>query len=124
MWRDRAAVLASAAAVVSVAVLVVEGPPGSGYGWGSVVVSAVLVAALLLGMAYLVRSGSPGRALAAAAVAVLVVVVFGASLIGNWGLESAGARVLDTLSTLVAVAASGVVLVVAVATLRDSRRAG
>jgi hypothetical protein len=106
---------------VSVAVLVVEGPPGSGYGWGSVLVSAGIVAGLFGLMAYLVRQDTPGRALASAAVALLVVVMFTASLIGNWGGGSAGFRILDTISTLVAVAASGMVLVVALATLRHSR---
>jgi hypothetical protein len=81
-WRDRASILALIAGFVSVAILVVEGPPGSGYGWGSVVISAGVVAGLFIAMSYLVRSDSSGRALAAAAVAVLVVVMFGASLIG------------------------------------------
>jgi hypothetical protein len=119
-WRDRASILALIAGFVSVAILVVEGPPGSGYGWGSVVISAGVVAVLFIAMSYLVRSDNPSRALAATAVAVLVVVMFGASLIGNWGVESAGFRALDTISTLVAVAASGVAFVAAVATVRKS----
>ena len=119
-WRDRASVVALTAGAVSVAILVVEGPPGSGYGWGSVVISAGVVAGLFMAMAYLVRSDSPSRALASAAVAVLVVVLFGASLVGNWGVESARFRARDTLSTLVAVVASGVIFVVAVATARHS----
>lgn len=118
--RGRASFLALVAGAVSVAILVVEGPPGSGYGWGSVVISAGIVAGLFMAMAYLVRFDSPSRALASAAVAVLVVVMFCASLIGNWGAESAGYRALDTISALVAVAASGVVLIVAVATVRHS----
>lgn len=119
-WRDRASLLALTAGVVSVAVLLVEGPPGSGYGWGSVVISAGIVAGLFMAMAYLVRSDSPSRAWGAAAVAVLVVVIFCGALIGNWGVESDGARALDTISTLVAVTASGLVLMVAVATVRHS----
>jgi hypothetical protein len=119
-WRDRASILALIAGVVSVVILVVEGPPGSGYGWGSVVISAAIVAGLFMAMAYLVRFDSLSRALASAAVAVLVVVMFGASLIGNWGGESTAFRALDIISTLVAVAASGVVFMVAVATLRHS----
>jgi hypothetical protein len=103
---------------VSVATIVAEGPPGSGYEWGSVVISAGVVAGLFAAMAYLVRSDSPRRALASAVLAVLVVVMFVASLVGNWGAEPAGTRVLDTFSTLVAVVASGVVLFVAVATVR------
>ena len=118
--RDRASQLALVAGVVSVAVLVIEGPPGSGYGWGSVVISAGIVAGLFAAMAYLVRFDSHGRALASASVAVLVVVMFCASLIGNWGVESAGFRALDMISTLVAVAASGVVFTVAMATVRRS----
>lgn len=119
-WRDRASILALIAGFVSVAILVFEGPPGSGYGWGSVVISAGVVAGLFISMSYLVRSDSPSRALASAAVAVLTVAMFGASLIGNWGVESAGFRALDTISTLVALAASGVVFVAAVATARNS----
>ena len=119
-WRDRASQLALTAGAVSVAVLVIEGPPGGGYGWGSVLISAGIVAGLFMAMAYLVRFDSPSRALASAAVAVLVVVMFCASLIGNGGVESAGFRALDTISTLVAVAASGVVFAVAVATVRHS----
>jgi peptidoglycan/LPS O-acetylase OafA/YrhL len=119
-WRDRASILALVAGVVSVAVLVVEGPPGSGYGWGSVVISAGIVAGLFVAMAYLVRSDTPSRAWASAAVAVLIVVMSCAALIGNWGVESAGFRALDTIATLIAVAASGVVFMVAVATVRHS----
>jgi hypothetical protein len=113
--------VALAAGAASVATLAVEGPPGSGYGWGSVVISAVLVAGLFSAMAYLVRSEGHGQALASAAVAVLVVVIFCASLIGNWAAESAGFRALDVISTLIAVASSLVVFRVAVATMRHSR---
>ena len=120
-WRGRASIAALVAGAVSVVVLVVEGPPGSGYGWGSVLVSAGIVAGLFTAMAYLVRFDTAGRALASAALAVLVVVMFVASLVGNWGAESAGFRVLDAISTLVAGAASVVVAVVALATLRHSR---
>jgi hypothetical protein len=84
-WRDRASILALTAGAVSVAILVVEGPPGSGYGWGSVVISAGVVAGLFMAMAYMVRSDRPSRALASAAAALLVVVMFGASLVGNSG---------------------------------------
>jgi hypothetical protein len=85
------------------------------------VVSAGIVAVLFLAMAYLVRSEVTGRALGAAALAVVVVVMFSASLLGNWGVESAGTRALDALSTLVAVAASILVFVVALRTARHSR---
>jgi hypothetical protein len=50
-----------------------------------------------------------------------VVVIFCASLIGNWAAESAGFRALDVISTLIAVASSLVVFRVAVATMRHSR---
>ena len=105
---------------MAVVVLVVEGPPGSGYGWGSVVVSAGIVGALFVAMAYLVRCETPGRALASAVLAVVTILMFGASLIGNWSGQSTGARALDAISTLAAVLASGVVLVVALATLRHT----
>jgi hypothetical protein len=117
-WRDRAAVTALAAGAVAVVVLVVEGPPGSGYGWGSVAVSAGIVGALFAAMAYLVRCETPGRALASAVLAAVTILMFGASLIGNWSGQSAGARALDVISTLAAVTASGMVLVVASATVR------
>ena len=119
-WRDRASQSALMAGAVLVAVLVVEGPPGSGYGWGSVLISAGIVAGLFVAMAYFIRFDTPGRAVASAALAVVGVVLCCASLIGNWGVESAAFRALDTISTLVAVAASGVVLTVAVATMRHS----
>lgn len=117
-WRVRASILALIAGAVSVAVLVLEGPPGSGYGWGSVLVSAGIVAGLFIAMAYLVRHDTRGRAVVSAAVAILLVVMFTASLIGNWEAESNGFRALDILSTLVAVAASCVVFIVATATVR------
>lgn len=80
--------------------------------------SAGIVAALFSAMAYLVRFDSPSRALASAVLAVLVAAMFCASLLGNWNAESAGFRALDTISALVAVAASGVVLMAALTTVR------
>ena len=120
-WRNGASLLAVAAGVVSVVVLVVEGPAGSGYGWGSVVVSAVLSAGPLLAMGLMVRSSSPGVAKGCALLAVVVVVLFTASLAGNWGLESATFRLLDTVATVLALAASAAVLVIAVSTARHRR---
>ena len=72
-------------------------------------------------MAYLVRFDTLGRARAAAAVAVLVVVLFAASLFGNWAVTSATARALDAVSTVCAVTASSLVFVVAVPAVRQSR---
>lgn len=117
-WRNGASLLALVAGVVSVVVLVIEGPPGSGYGWGSVVVSAVISAGLLLAMAWMVRSSSPGVAKGCALLAVVVVVLYAAWLAGNWGLESATFRILDTVAAVLALAASAAVLVIAVATAR------
>jgi hypothetical protein len=120
-WRGRAAGLALLAAAVAVTVIVAEGPPGSGYGWGSVWISVGIVAALFILMAYLVRYDTVGRALASAVVAAVLAVLFTASLIGNWAAASATARILDSVSTVLAVAASGLVFVVATATVRHSR---
>lgn len=115
-WRDRASASSVAAGAVSIGVIVAEGPPGSGYGWGSVVLSALILAGLFGGMAYLVRGDTPRRALAAVGFAVLVGAVVGASLVGNWGAESPASRVLDAASALVTVVACGAVVVVATAT--------
>lgn len=120
-WRDRAAISALVAGAVAVVVLLLEGPPGNGYGWGSVSISVVVVAALFMLMAYLVRDHRAGRAAGAAAVAVLLVVMFTASLIGNWGFESAASRVLDTISTVLTVAVGCAVFVVAMVTVRHAR---
>lgn len=108
-WVTRLTLLAAATAVV---VLLVEGPPGSGYGWGSVVVSCVLVAVPLVALALMVRSGDPRYAWATVGLAVLVGVLAALALIGNWSGQSATNHVLDLVSTVLMVAAAvGAILV-------------
>lgn len=97
--------LALAAAGVTVSVLVAEGPPGSGYGWGSVVVSCVLVAVPLVAVGLMVRTGDRRYAWATVVVAGLVVVLALAALLGNWSGQSATNHVLDLVSTVLMVAA-------------------
>ena len=108
-WVTWLTLLAAATAVV---VLLVEGPPGSGYGWGSVVVSCILVAVPLVALALMVRSGDPRYAWATVGLAVLIGVLAALALIGNWSGQSATNRVLDLLSTVLMLAAAvGAILV-------------
>lgn len=108
-WVTWLTLLAAATADV---VLLVEGPPGSGYGWGSVLVSCVLVAAPLVALALMVRSGDPRYAWATVGLAVLVGVLAALALIGNWSGQSATNHVLDLVSTGLMVAATvGAILV-------------
>jgi hypothetical protein len=98
--------LAFVAAGVTATVLVVEGPPGSGYGWGSVVVSCVLVAVPLAALGLMVRSGQRRYAWPSIVVAVVVVVFAVMALLGNWSGQSSTNHVLDVVSTLLMVAAA------------------
>ena len=100
------------AAAGAMAVLVAEGPPGSGYGWGSVVVSCVLVAVPLVALGLMVRTGDRRYAWATVVLAVLVMLFAVAALFGNWSGQSPTDRVLDLVSTALMLAASlGAVLV-------------
>ena len=114
-WVTWLTLLAAATAVV---VLLVEGPPGSGYGWGSVVVSCILVAVPLVALALMVRSGDPRYAWATVGLAVLVGVLATLALIGNWSGQSATNRVLDLLSTVLMLAAAVGAILVEVPVLR------
>lgn len=98
--------LALVAAAVAATVLVVEGPPGSGYGWGSVVVSCLLVAVPLVALALMVGGGDRRYAWASIVVAALVAVFAVAALLGNWSGQSATDHVLDTVSTVLMIAAA------------------
>ena len=104
--------LAFVAAVVTAAVLVIEGPPGSGYGWGSVVVSCVLVAVPLVAIGLMVRTGDRRYARPAVVLAALVAFFAVAALLGNWSGQSATNHVLDVVSTAFMLAAAlGAILV-------------
>lgn len=98
--------LSLVAAAVTATVLVVEGPPGSGYGWGSVVVSCLLVAVPLVALALMVRGGDRRYAWATVVVAAVVAVFAVAALLGNWSGQSATDHVLDTVSTVLMIAAA------------------
>jgi hypothetical protein len=110
--------LSLAAAATAVTVLVVEGPPGSGYGWGSVVVSCLLVAVPLVGIGLMVRSGDHRYAAFTVIVAVIVAVLAVAALVGNWSGQSATNRVLDVLSTALVLAVAAGAIAVEVPLLR------
>ena len=101
-------VAAAAAAVVQV----VEGPPGSGYGWGSVLVSAVLVAGPLVVIGLLVRTVERRRPWLVVVLAVGMAALVLLALVGNWSLQSTTDRVLDAcVAVLVLVACCGAVVV-------------
>lgn len=121
LWRNGASLLALAAGVFSVSVQVIEGPPGSGYGWGSVAVSAAIVAILFVTMAWTVGSRARGMATICALVAVVVVLMFTASLVGNWSSSPSRFRILDVLSFVLALSAGGAALWHSAMTLRPHR---
>jgi uncharacterized PurR-regulated membrane protein YhhQ (DUF165 family) len=102
--------LVLAVAAVLVVVQVVEGPPGSGYGWGSVAVSCVLLVVPLAVLALMVRSGERRFAWASMAVAVLMTALVLAALVGNWNGQPSTDRVLDSVAALLTLAASAGVL--------------
>jgi hypothetical protein len=100
------------AAVVATIAQVVEGPPGRGYGWGSVLISCVLLAVPLVGIGLMVRAGERRFAWPAVVVAALMVAVVLVALGGNWPEQSWTDRSLDSLVALVViVACTGVILV-------------
>lgn len=104
-----------------VVVLFAEGPPGSGYGWGSVVVSAVLVAAPLVALAYMIRSSSRDVARWAALLAALMAFLVGMSLVGNWAGSSTTNHVLDLLVGIPALAVLVAVIVIELPAFRGGR---
>lgn len=102
------AALAVITAVAAVMAQVVAGPPGSGYGWGSVVASSLLLAVPLLGLAFLVGRGDRRYAALAVVLAVVLVVVVEMALVGNWSEQSTTERALDAaVSVLVVLTAAG-----------------
>jgi peptidoglycan/LPS O-acetylase OafA/YrhL len=84
---------AAAAAIVQF----VEGPPGSGYGWGSVVVSAVIVGVPLAAIGWAVRSGDRRYAGVTLVIAALMVALVLLALTGNWSGQTTLDRTLDTV---------------------------
>lgn len=114
-------VLLLAAAAAEVVVLVAEGPPGSGYGWGSVVVSCVLVAAPLVALAYMVRSPSRDVARWTAVLAAVVAFFVGMALVGNWAGSSTTNRVLDLLAGVPAIGVLVATIVIELPAFRGGR---
>jgi CHASE2 domain-containing sensor protein len=92
------------AAAATTVVQVVEGPAGSGYGWGAVLISIALVAVPLALVGWLVRTGERRFAWSAIALALLMLVVFLMALVGNWSGQSATDRVLDSVVAALVVA--------------------
>ena len=93
-------------AVAAVVALALAGPPGSGYGWGSVVVSMVLVSVPLCFVGLAALSGERRYAMAAVVVAALVAVLAVATLIGNWSGGTNHDRVLDLVVATALLAAT------------------
>ncbi len=108
--RRAVAALAVVTAVAAVTAQVVEGPAGSGYGWGWVVISSLLLAVPLLGLGFIVRNGDPRYAALAVVLALVLVVVVEMAVIGNWSGQSATDRALDAgVSALIVLTAGGTV---------------
>lgn len=102
--------LAVVTAVAAVTAQVVEGPPGGGYGWGSVVISSLLLAVPLLALGFFVRRADPRYAALAVVLAALLVVIVEMALFGNWSGQSPTDRALDVaVSVLVVLTAGGTV---------------
>jgi hypothetical protein len=116
--------LAVVAAVVTAAVLVIEGPPGSGYGWGSVVISCLLVAVPLVAIGLMVRTGDRRYAWPTVVVAALVAFFAVAALLGNWSGQSSTDHVLDLVSTafMLAAALAAILLEVPLARVGSGHR--
>lgn len=120
--RELVAGLAWVTAAAAAVVQVVEGPPGSGYGWGSVVVSAVLLATPLVAMGLMVRAGERRFVWPVIVLAVLMVAVVLMALFGNWSGQPPTDRVLDSIVTCLVLATSLGAVVVEAGLLR--RRPG
>lgn len=115
-----ALVVAGVAAVVQV----VEGPPGGGYGWGSVVVGGLLVAAPLVAVGYLVRTGDPGRAPVTTIVAGGCALLVAVTLVGNWAAAPWLNRILDVVAGGAALAVYGAAVLLELPLLLARRRDG
>lgn len=97
---DLAFIAAGAAAVIEV----VQGPPGSGYGWGSVVISVILVVAPLVVLALAVRAADPRFAWMTMALAAVMAVFVLLALVGNWPGQSLTDNALSSVLTLLVLA--------------------
>lgn len=97
---DLALTTAGAAALAQV----VHGPPGSGYGWGSVVVSAIVVAAPLVVLGLAVRAADPRVAWVTMALAAGLTAFVLLALLGNWSGQSLIDNALDCVVALLVLA--------------------
>ncbi|MFZ2013587.1 MAG: hypothetical protein WAV00_07175 [Nocardioides sp.] len=98
---DLAFVAAGAAAVIEV----VQGPPaGNGYGWGSVVISAIVVAAPLVVLGLAVRAAEPRFAWLTMALAAVMAVFVLLALVGNWPGQPLTDNALDSVLTVLVLA--------------------
>lgn len=97
--------LAFLAAGVGAVIQVVHGPPGSGYGWGSVVISAVFVAVPLVVLGLAVRAADPRFAWLTLAWAAVLTVFALLALVGNWAGQSLVDNALDSVLAVLVVAA-------------------
>lgn len=84
-------------ALTAVVALGLQGPPGSGYGWGAVVVSMVLVSVPLFFVGLAALSGERRYAMPAVVVAALVAVLAVAALVGNWSGGTTRDHVLEAV---------------------------
>ena len=97
---DLAFIAAGAAAVIEV----VQGPPGNGYGWGSVVISAIVVAAPLVVLGLAVRAAEPRFAWLTMALAAVMAVFVLLALVGNWSGQPLTDNALDSVLTVLVLA--------------------
>ena len=97
---DLAFIAAGAAAVIEV----VQGPPGSGYGWGSVAVSAIIVTSPLVVLGLAVRAAEPRFAWMTMALAAVMAVFVLLALVGNWPGQSFTDNALDSVLTALVLA--------------------
>lgn len=97
---DLAFIAAGAAAVIEV----VHGPSGNGYGWGSVVISVIVVAAPLVVLGLAVRAAEPRFAWLTMALAAAMAVFVLLALVGNWPWQPLTDNALDSVLTLLVLA--------------------
>jgi hypothetical protein len=110
--------LAVVTSVTAVAAQVIEGPSGSGYGWGAVVISCILVAVPLLVIGLMVLSGEARYARVALIVIALLVALVVTALIGNWAGQSLTARWLDSVVAVLVLALTAATLAAEIPLLR------
>lgn len=84
--------------------MLIEGPPGSGYGWGAVAVNIVLSAGVVVLIGWMVRLARPQLRWWTVALATLLAVVTAGSTLGNWGYEDAGSQARDAVQAVLVIA--------------------